>query len=260
MPQSSDEKDVRLLSLDLNGRPPWLNVDHPVPHCHISWVSRQLGISTSEIRFQLVSYGLTVGMNRLSGAPDDIGLRLMSHRLDGRPPWISRPVPPGHVVKAVAELGISMDEAVARFVALDLLDPKPWPRHTRAEDVRILSRDLDGILPWLDPIQPVTPYHLVGAHGIFSMSLSAIADRLGAYGLRVAPYNLDSPPSAQDAILLGTADLIAQRRPIRLYHLVRISQQLSIPIEQVAERLRDMGVDAPDPAEAIRAAIERIPR
>jgi translation elongation factor EF-Tu-like GTPase len=70
------------------------------------------------------------------------------------------------------------DDPGARGRALDAL-ARMWPQERSVHELLVmLSRDLDGRRPFLDPRRPVSPEHRQGAASRLGISISAVDDRL----------------------------------------------------------------------------------
>ncbi|SPF03725.1 hypothetical protein SMA5143A_4509 [Streptomyces sp. MA5143a] len=118
---------------------------------------------------------------------------------------------------------------------------------------------------------------LLGAAYELRRPVPEIGARLESYGLRV-PYLPTNHASDRVGlwtdIMLLSKDLsgpdfhfrasplrwLTLGHSLRIDHLCAASTKLGIPLAEVAVRLRGLGVDVPDVADTIRAAMARLPR
>ncbi|MGC4916844.1 caspase, EACC1-associated type, partial [Streptomyces albogriseolus] len=92
-------------------------------------------------------------------------LRLISRDLDEGAPWLDpdRVVSLGHIVRAATAVGRAPEEVATRLTALGYrTSASPLPSLEEG-DLRLISRDLDGHPPWLDPNRAVSLGHIVQA-------------------------------------------------------------------------------------------------
>lgn len=96
------------------------------------------------------------------------------------------------------------------------------------------------------------------------MSVDEIAARLDAYGFDVDLGGLPVEPSNIPTCLLsedldGSSPWLDASAPVPLMHLVEAASKFSMTITAVADQLRALGMNSPDPAETIRKAMPLIP-
>lgn len=275
IPRPPNRDDLFLLSRGRNGRSPWLSIGHPVPIGHILSVGSDLGISTAEVIQRLTAYGMHIDpqcTSLLNLAHREV-LPLLSVNIDGDSPWIdhTKPIAPGHLLKAAMTLGISLAEAAARCVALGLSVPGVLPDGHPADDRAwlidraLLSKHLEGAHPWLEADQPVPPRHLILAKRRLKIEIPAAVERLARYGLVVsdeitADSAHDLDPELLSQQLDGSLPWLDAQEPVPLRHLIRATQRLPLSLPQAVARLRELGMNVPDLATSIRAALARVPR
>ncbi|MFJ4538812.1 hypothetical protein ACIP39_23055 [Streptomyces tibetensis] len=190
-------------------------------------------------------------------AIDDINLALLSDDL--APPfrsgralssWLGSagPVPPGHLLKARIEFGMSLGEAARRMRAFGFTVVEPA---SAAEDLDeraliLLSRGLNGRSPWLSVRRPVPPGHLLKARRDLGVDLGTAVQWLRWFGFTV---------TADGSLLEGTADttlrLVSDRlrgdvpldpaKPVPLGHVLCAAAELERPVPSVAGDLRALG-------------------
>jgi hypothetical protein len=115
---------------------------------------------------------------------------LLSRDLDGEAPWLEagERVPLGFLAAGAARTGRSVPEVAARLEALGFAVPDPGslPEQLDDEDLALLSRDVDGQAPWLNPDEPVELGHLMAVFRAGRSVPDAIA-RLTKPGLVLPP-------------------------------------------------------------------------
>ena len=123
-----------------------------------------------------------------------------------------------------------------------------WAQVVRARpsDALILSVDIDGSAPWLDPVEIVPLAHLVRAARRIGRSPSEIAARLEelAYTTAVGHETVGADP---DDALFMSRDLDSSRpwldpaNPVLLPHILKAAQRSGRPVREVAARLTRLG-------------------
>jgi len=123
-----------------------------------------------------------------------------------------------------------------------------WAQVVRARpsDALILSVDIDGSAPWLDPVEIVPLAHLVRAARRIGRSPSEIAARLEelAYTAAVGHETVGADP---DDALFMSRDLDSSRpwldpaNPVLLPHILKAAQRSGRPVREVAARLTRLG-------------------
>jgi hypothetical protein len=147
-----------------------------------------------------------------------------------------------------------------------------WSNVVRARpsDALIISVDIDGSAPWLDPVEIVPLAHLVRAARRIGRSPSEIAARLEelAYTTAVGHETIGSDP---DDALFMSRDLDSSRpwldpaNPVLLPHILKAAHRSGRTVRDVAARLTRLGysfvvepdsvpVDKFDPADLILAS------
>ena len=154
-----------------------------------------------------------------------------------------------------------------------LITPGPdWAGVVRARpsDALIMSVDVDGAAPWLDPDQIVPLSHLVLAARRIGRHISEIAARLEELGYTVAVGH-ETVGSHPDDLLFLSRDLDSSRpwlnssQPVPLPHILKAAQRSGRPISEVAARLARLGfefhtdpasvpLDAADPSDLVIAS------
>ncbi|WP_375766414.1 hypothetical protein NR798_32625 [Archangium gephyra] len=194
--------DFQLLSLSLEGGPPWLS--GRVPARHMLWAAERLGRSVEEVLSRLRTLAPVLGLELEPGVEvlAQVGrewgdLQLLSRDLDGRGPWLSGQVPARHMLMAADRLRRSVEEVASRLrtfapvLGLELAPDVEGVAQVGLEpgDFQLLSRDLNGRVPWLLGRVPA-PHVLAVAEGS-GRSVEAVVRRLRtlapAWGLELEP-------------------------------------------------------------------------
>ncbi|WP_433055323.1 HD domain-containing protein [Dactylosporangium sp. CS-033363] len=132
-----------------------------------------------------------------------------------------------------------------------VLKPGPdWRRALRARpsDALLLSVDVDGTGPWLDPVDIVPLVHLVRAARKTGRSAPEIAARLEALGFEPSVGAASVGVDPDDLIFTsrdvdGTRPWLQPDSPVHLVHLLRAAHRTGRSVHQVVARLRQLGFD-----------------
>ncbi len=137
--------------------------------------------------------------------------------------------------------------AAGRYAKLLSAGPD-WPRVVRARpsDAQVLSVDIDGTAPWLDPVEIVPLAHLVRASRRIGRSPSAIAARLEELGYSTAVGHETVGSDRDDLIMIsrdldGTRPWLDPAHPVCLPHLMKAADRTDRPVRDVVRRLIRVG-------------------
>lgn len=196
--RSLDSTELALLSINLDGKNPWLTTDVPVDIDHLLDCRRSLRLTILESADRLRRYGFEVPYaEMLSAYLKTNDVRLLSHDLSGESDWIrhDRPVDLAHLIKASLGLGHDVADAAAHLEQLGfrVTIPQNLPEQLTTDDLQLISINCDGNGPWLDRDKPVSPIHLIRAAQAIARSPRDIAERLVAVGFTV--FALDRLPN-----------------------------------------------------------------
>ncbi|MBY8840666.1 caspase family protein [Streptomyces sp. SP2-10] len=174
--------DLRILSRNTSGRAPWINPRTTVHPAHIVLAATMTGHTVDHVVSRLTELGHHVGT--LPVPPLEPGdLRLLSRNCTEQPPWLAsgESVHPAQLVRAASATGRTIDYVSSRLASYGL---RPSARAPQGEpdDGRLISRDLDGEVPWLEYDQPVGPGHVLRAAKATSRSPQAVIARLEELG------------------------------------------------------------------------------
>jgi hypothetical protein len=260
------QDDLHLLAFDGDGRGPWLAAESSIPAVHVRWLAGRWNRDRDDVEGVLAEYGFKVESVGVSDYDENYDPVVLSADFGGRPHWLDRrrPVPPGHLVGAAAALGSSVTEVAARLTELGYQCPERLVSQPADADVKLLSVNSDGDAPWLSVGAPVRADHVVRCLRATDLMADEIASRLDAYGFRVDLGDGAVGLSGVQAGLLsrdldGMAPWLDASEPVPLMHLVEASLKFSMTVTEVADQLRALGINSPDPAETIRKAIPLIP-
>jgi hypothetical protein len=183
---------------------------------------------------------------------DSADLVLASRDLDGSFPWLdpAEPVKLLHLIRVAHRVSRDVSDVAARLAALGYgLPPGCEGLSTDAEDLVLLSRDLDSAAPWLDPAESVTPIHLLRCAKQTQRPVAAIADRLTLLGfpMGVDPAAIADVEVTPEDIALASRDLegsppwLDAAKPVSTLHLLRAAEAKSLPVAQIGTRLKELG-------------------
>ncbi|MCZ0987865.1 HD domain-containing protein [Streptomyces diastatochromogenes] len=119
--------------------------------------------------------------------------------------------------------------------------------------------DIDTLLPW---DKPVPLYHLVCVAARLRMDTHEVTERLSAYGFRLPDIRPDQLDDVDHYLCLGGREgmphpRLTLRDPIRDF--LRIARSTQLPPDELLERLTRLGVDLQRVADAVRAALPKVP-
>jgi nucleotide-binding universal stress UspA family protein len=254
------ETDRHLLSRNLDGVPPWID---RVDAVHVRRVLHNVDRPAEEVVGRLRELAEAFGLKM---APVDVeavqegewtetARRLLSRRLDGRWPWIDR-IDAGHVLRVLHKLGRPAEEVVGRLqelaeafglkmaaVDVEAVREGEWTETDR----RLLSRDLDGVPPWIDRIDAGHVLRVLRKLGRPAVEVVARLRELAeAFGLEMVAVDVEAVPEGEwtetDRRLISR-DLDG-RWPwidrIDAGHVLQALHELDRPAEEVVGRLREL--------------------
>ncbi|MFI2781473.1 caspase, EACC1-associated type [Streptomyces sp. ALB3] len=217
----------------------------------ITQAARRTGRSADDVASRLQELGLptpTAPLPRL----EDGDLDLISESLrPGGGPWLdpATPVDPVRIIHTARRTGRSTAHVARRLTELGyrmLVDPLPGEE---AEDLALLSRDLDAVAPWLDPQTTVSVAHIAQAVSKTKRSAEHVCARLAAFGFRTPGTPLP-PLTAEDLRLLsenhnGEAPWLSPDKTIGPAHIIQTASQLGCSTDHLTSRLTALGLRTP---------------
>ncbi|MDJ1137791.1 HD domain-containing protein [Streptomyces iconiensis] len=265
LPERPGEDIALLLSVDADREWPWLDRARCAPPGQVLDVAGQLGCTPPEVSARLRDLGFTPPVlpadvheddpDLLTGEEEEVGVYLAPED----------PVSYSDVFGSATEPS-ALRRNVGRLRAYGFDIPLTVPARPTGLDRELLDRS--GPFPWgrLTTRDTVPfSYALITAREL-GTTPSTVARRLGAYGLKTSHQRLPEGLSSGEALkLLGTYDLDmedglpeASNFPLQALH--EAARQRGTTLARVACWLQQLGIPVPDPADTIRAALERVPR
>ncbi|RLV70984.1 peptidase C14 caspase catalytic subunit p20 [Streptomyces sp. CBMAI 2042] len=182
---------------------------------------------------------------------DENDLRFISGQLDGWTPWLDprKTVHPSHVILATSATGHTGEHVMDRLTALGYRTPKRAVAVPEADDLLILSVDLDGEAPWLPLTTPVVPAHITSAAARTGRSVEEVAARLESLGFSVPTSPLPLLSDA-DLRLIG-ADHRPGSRPefsqglVHPAHIMQVAGSSGRSVAEITDRLIALGYTVP---------------
>ncbi|MBB5959848.1 hypothetical protein FHS29_006470 [Saccharothrix tamanrassetensis] len=144
---------------------------------------------------------------------------------------------PRSVAERLSVLGFPVGD-VGRFPDRRSFDPV---------DLTLLSRDLDGKRPWLEPDRPVPLGHVLAAQQRTGRTVPEVVERLLRYSYQTSlPTGVSHRFSRDDHVLLsrdldGTSPWLSEEQRVGLHHVYRAAHVLRTTVRAVAGRLDDLG-------------------
>jgi hypothetical protein len=277
----SDPDDLIFLSRDLDGSRPWLDPSRPVLLPHLLKAAHRTGRTVRDVvaRLNRVGLGVDIDLNALpieDLEPHD--LVMASRDLDSSFPWLepTEPVALLHVIRVAHRLGREASAVAARLAVLGypLSDGCEGIR-TEADDLIIVSRDLDGAAPWIEQAEAVSPIHLLRSAERTGRSVRDVAARLVSFGFTITvdvDTIADAVLAADDLVIIsrdldGSHPWLDPNRPVTTIHLLRAAEAIGASVAHVAARLTQLGypvgvnpdeiiVDHLDPDDAMMTSVD----
>ncbi|MEV6423173.1 hypothetical protein [Streptomyces sp. NPDC051662] len=244
LPESPDTRDIALIRTGGRGNGEWLDWGAEVPARHVLAAAAELGYSPYAAATRLIGLGF-----RLPYTPEPGDERILRCGV-GHKPWPSRysAVPSGHVLDVARETGRPQAAIVARLRELGCGTDGPVPDAPEADDLVLLSQELDGRAPWLsvNRVVGVQLRHILRAALVTGRTPADITGRLAALGHWLHD-NAKVPAVAdvKDIRLLETVDRSSLDN-VHLEHVLRSASLTGRSPADVASRLTALGYRLPD--------------
>jgi hypothetical protein len=250
-----DADDLMFLSRDLDSARPWLDPAEPVVVPHLLKAAQRSNRPVRDIAARLTGIGLSIDRDLAELPVEDLepqDLVLTSRDLDSSYPWLDpqKPAPLVHMIRVAHKLGKELSEVAARLAALGYqLPPKLEGIHNEADDLVLVSRDVDGTQPWLDLADPVPPVHLLRCADRTGRGVREVGARLASFGFTLggdADRIADAQLSNEDLVILsrdldGSQPWLDATRPVLTIHLLRAAEAATLSVAQVGNRLIELG-------------------
>jgi hypothetical protein len=256
-PEDACRSDLPLLSSDLEGDGQWLATGDPGPY-RLAKACTRLGLSPQAAADRLMAFGFAVPDRIPDGVESDDLELLTLHDWT----YEGTLIPPGHLLTVSAQLDVSPESAMARLATYGHRPMTSSVPDKNDVDLSLLSRGLNGRPPWLPPGEPVSATHLVNALVRLGIPLRLSAERLTAYGYALVDSITAEGLDQADPWVLKNGGFGRHKsgEPVHLDQLLKMSQATGVPVLDVAEQMRDIGLDVPDVRETVLAAIARLPK
>ena len=247
--------DLILVSRDLDGLRPWLEVAEPVAVAHLVKAAHRTGRTLPEAAARLLAFGysIEVDLAAFGTGPDDV--IMISQNLDGAAPWLDsrHPLPPVQLVRAAQQTGRTVRDVAARMTTLGYTMAGGHDTvvaitvdQVGPDDLVVASRDLDGVGPWLDAGEPVSLPHLIKAAEKTQREVHDIVLRLAALGYTIGVGHEAIQINPDDRVLIsrdldGSDPWLDPSAPVSMAHLVRAARRTERSLIEVAARMAELG-------------------
>ncbi|MEV8395801.1 MULTISPECIES: hypothetical protein [unclassified Streptomyces] len=245
LPETPDTRDIALIRLGRRGQGEWLDWGAEVPATHVLGAAAELvGYSPHAAAIRLSALGF-----RLPYIPEPGDERLLGYGV-GQGPWPSAysAVPSGHVLDVARETGRPRAAIVARLAELGCGTDGPVPDAPEADDLVLLSQELDGRAPWLsvNRVVGVSLRHILRAALATGRTPVEITERLAMLGHGLhADAKVPAVADVADIRLLATVDRSFLDN-VHLEHVLRSASLTGRSPADVASRLTALGHRLPD--------------
>lgn len=244
LPETVGPRDVALIRVDRRGK--WLGWGEEVSGHHVLGVAQELSCSPSFAAERLIALGL-----RLPYTPEPGDERLLRYADTPGGGWIGRwgAVPVGHILAVARDTGRPLAEIHARLTELGCQRPGGTvPDAPEADDVVLLSENVDGRMPWLmkNDVVGLQMRHILRASLATGRSPAQVTERLAALG-HWLHENAKLPETVDEADirLLGTVTR-SYLDDIHLENVLRSASLTGRSPADVAARLAALGYRLPD--------------
>ncbi|MGW5351928.1 HD domain-containing protein [Streptomyces sp. NPDC004031] len=157
-----------------------------------------------------------------------------------------RPVPLGHIAYASWRLDTPVSEVCAQLAGSGFTArPRGLPERPDRLLTHLLSRNLDGVAPWLDDDAPLEAGHLLAAADTLGVTVADAQDALTGAGLAPPPA-LPADAGPDDlALLRGKVPLGPPSEPAAYGPVLRFASVRQMPLSDVVARLERFGYAVP---------------
>ncbi|MFJ8691486.1 wHTH domain-containing protein [Streptomyces roseolilacinus] len=255
---------AQALSERLGGMSPWLNPMEPIPPSHVLLAARELGLALPEAAAWFERLGFPPPQTLpdetefhdldILTPPDDPGTLRYSPLRPGKPVLYTQ------LLAVAAREGLGPAAVASRMRAYGLSAPALRPVPPSELDGTLFAQG--GPLDWqgLPSDAPVPFARVVAAAGRLLVPPAEIAARLAEHGIACSCADLPEGLSYERASALVARNLPPGSQRFGLQGLLEQARALGEPVERIHRWLVALGVDTVDPAEAVRAALPRVPR
>lgn len=246
LPETADPRDVGLIRTERRSYGTWLDWGEEAPAPHVLGVALELSCSPYAAAKRLIALGF-----RLPYTPEPEDERLLKYADTPGGGWLGRwTAPPvGHVLAVARDTGRSHADIVARLRELGCQRPDGnVPDTPEADDLVLLSANLDGRAPWLwkNSVVGVQPRHILRASLVTGRTPAQVAGRLATLGHGLHENaNLPAVATEPDIRLLDTLTR-SHLDDVHLEHVLRCATLTGRSPSDVATRLKELGHRLPD--------------
>jgi hypothetical protein len=241
LPESAHPGDAMLISTDRSSGE-WLDWGDKVSAYHVLGAARELTCSPYAAATRLIALGLQLPY---TPEPDDELILTSSGEHGAR--WFYGTPPVGHILAVAQDMGRRPADIAARLTELGLGRPVV-PDAPEADDLTILSENLDGRGPWLvqNTVVGLQMRHILRAALATGRSPADITERLTALGHWLHKNaNLPTAADEADIRLLETVDR-SYLDNVHLEHVLGSASLTGRSPADVASRLTALGYRLPD--------------
>ncbi|WNE99457.1 hypothetical protein PS467_31055 [Streptomyces luomodiensis] len=233
LPETPDSRDIVLIRTDPKGNGTFLDWDAEASPRHVFRVARELLCNPHTVATRLLALGV-----RLPYTPEPEDELLLA----------DSGVHLGHVVTVARETGRTPADIIARLTELGADRPGTVPDSLEADDLRLISEELDGRRPWLkvNNVVGVQLRHVLRAALAMGRTPADTAARLAELG-HWLHENAKLPQVAdpEDIRLLETVDR-SFLDGVHLEHVLHSASLTGRSPADVASRLAELGYRLPD--------------
>ncbi|MER7752234.1 ATP-binding protein [Kitasatospora sp. NPDC097643] len=244
----------RLVSVHLNGANPWLRRSEPVPAAHVLRAAKKEDLPISEVVETLSVAGFQVATLPEGARVEDLELFEGGDTGSKTSYW--------QVFKLAELRKITLCDAVEVYRAYGTETAMAIPHEPSLLDLLLFSTH--GPMDWSGlAVGDVVPFARLIEAARLDLAPSVLAGHLRSRGIATSCEELPVGLTLEEAREL-IAQLVGRSRRRRderysLARLLRIARENGRPAWQIVEWFHAWGVDVPDAAEMIRAALARVP-
>lgn len=263
LPEHPGEELVALLSVGGNGKPSWLERSRAATPGHVLAVAQRSQERPGEVIDRLEALGFG-GPRVMAPHVAQADVDVLSDRVNTGFLDPEEPLSYVQVFDGFWESPERMRHRIARLRAYGFRVPLEVPKRPTDLDRDVLH---GGIFPWhvLDVGATVPLAHVVAVAYELQVTPAVLARRLQVYRLQVSHASLPEGLSEREAWkLIGMSRKaegdVPTSRDFSLQVLCEAAEERGKTLHEIVELLRQLGLDVPDPAQTIRAALARVPR
>jgi hypothetical protein len=240
---------LTVASFNLTGEYPWLAPQTSVSPGHVLAAAKECECDIDEVLATLRALSFRVpAAGVLAGPFDEQDILLLGGDSAN---WVDpdRQVPVGHVAWASTETGLSVADVVRRLAAFGLRvgDASQYPDHYDPDDLVLLSRDMDGLVPWCDDLTSLTEHDVILATTKVRRSARSVAQRARELGIGAPePSTLPDKFDSDDETIVsvdvdGSPPWLDRREQVTMPHLITAVADTRRSVADVSQRLHDLG-------------------